>query len=112
MIRSSTVDQGVVTVTLTGPRLDAANAAEFKEAIAKTIEAGESRIVLDMTSIAFIDSSGLGALVGVLKRLGSRGDLALAALQPPVHKALKLTRMDRIFQVFPDPGSAAIKLRG
>ena len=112
MIRSSTVDQGVATLSLAGSRLDAANAAEFKEALARTIDEGQTRIVLDMAGIAFIDSSGLGALVGILKRLGSRGDLALAAVQPGVQKALTLTRMDRVFQIFPDTGSAATKLRG
>lgn len=108
----SAKNDGVLVIHLSERRLDAANAKDVKEDIATAIEEGESRIVLDMGTVDFIDSSGLGALVGLLKRIGTRGDLALSSLKPPVQKAFKLTRMDRVFRIFPDSGSALVDLKG
>lgn len=80
-------------------RLDASVAIAFKEKIGKVIAEGEKRLVLDLGRIDFVDSSGLGALVALLKRLGNEGTLALAGLRPPVQRLLALTRLDRVFRV-------------
>ena len=98
--------QGVAVFRFMEARLDAANAPTFRDWMAQAIDRGDVRIVLDMGGVDFVDSSGLGALVGALKRVGARGDLALASLQPSVQKAFRLTRMDRVFQIFPDTDSA------
>ncbi len=80
-------------------RLDASVALTFKDRIGKVISEGEKHLVLDLARIDFVDSSGLGALVALLKRLGSDGSLALAALRPPVQRLLALTRLDRVFRI-------------
>ncbi|HYC04501.1 MAG TPA: STAS domain-containing protein [Azospirillaceae bacterium] len=91
---------GVTLARLTDKRLDAAAAPGFKTGISALIEGGADRIVLDLTAVSFVDSSGLGAIVSALKQLGSRGDLVLAGLQPPVRKLLQLTRLDRVFKTY------------
>lgn len=57
------------------------------------------RVVLDMSRVGFLDSSGLGALVAVMKFLAPARRLELACLQPNVEKVLKLTRMDTVFHI-------------
>lgn len=86
-------------VKLCDTRLDAAQAVRFKEAVREVAEGGAGHIVLDMSDIAFMDSSGLGAVVTVLKLMGSDKRLELAALTPAVAKVFTLTRMDKVFRI-------------
>ncbi|MBS1164773.1 MAG: putative anti-sigma-factor antagonist [Proteobacteria bacterium] len=81
-------------------RIDAQNACMFRDELTALLNAGSASLILDMSAVEFVDSSGLGALVGVFKSIGPRGDLALASPRPPVEKMLKLTRMDRVFRLF------------
>ncbi|WGI21702.1 STAS domain-containing protein [Amylibacter sp. IMCC11727] len=93
---------GDITVAkLCATRLDAARAVRFKEGLREISEAGAGHIVLDMTDIDFMDSSGLGAVVTVMKHMGRDKTLELAALRPAVGKVFKLTRMDSVFGIYP-----------
>jgi len=82
-----------------GERLDAHAAVAFKEFMAKTIEDGNTRIILDLRQITFIDSSGLGAIVTSLKRIGSDGKLVVAGLNEKTRSIFEMTRMDRVFDI-------------
>ncbi len=84
---------------LTGD-LDAGTATELVSVLEREIDRGANRLVLDLGRVSYIDSSGLGALVKVLKkaRLGG-GDVKLAGLEPEVRKVLELTRLDKIFEI-------------
>ena len=109
----ATESHGRVTVIrLTDGKLNAANAGTFRLATAKLVEDGATRLVVDLARVSFVDSSGLGALVGLLKRVGNAGDLAVADLQPAVRRMFELTRMDRVFRVFPDAASGVAALSG
>ncbi len=88
---------GVMVLTLLDPRIDAAGAVAFKEKVRAAIQGFGGRVVLDMERIEFLDSSGLGALVGVMKMLGGGRRLELAACGTVVRKVLTLTRMDSVF---------------
>lgn len=90
-----------LVVSLEGSRLDAAQSVRFKEAMRALVENHAGRIVLDMSRVEFMDSSGLGALVAVLKLEGARGELVLTGLTPAVAKVFALTRMDRVFKIVP-----------
>lgn len=78
-------------------RMDAAFALKFREQILTLIEQGHKKIILNLEKIEFIDSSGLGVLVAIMKILGGRQNLALYAVNELVLKVFKLTRMDQIF---------------
>jgi anti-sigma B factor antagonist len=87
----------VLVVAVEDPRIDAARAPAFKDAMAERIDQGHVRLVLDLSRVDFVDSSGLGAIVSCLKRVGPRGSLAVAGARGAVAKLFTLTRMDRVF---------------
>ena len=60
-------------IAVPGPRLDAAGAEDFKAALRDEIDGGATQIVLDLSEVEFMDSSGLGALVACLKHMGEQG---------------------------------------
>ena len=82
------------------PRIDAPAAVAFKEAMRSKTKGGPRQVVLDLTKVTFIDSSGLGAIVGAMKQLGPDRELLLAGLTPAVEKVFRLTRMDTVFRIF------------
>lgn len=100
MIKVIETRGALAVVAIDIKRIDAQNARLFRDELTVLLNAGSASLILDMSAVDFVDSSGLGALVGVFKSIGPRGDLALASLRPPVEKMLKLTRMDRVFRLF------------
>lgn len=108
------LEDGVGIIRAHGPRIDAAVAIQFKnrfsdlagqttDDVADTDAANRrGTILLDLSEVEFLDSSGLGAVVAARKILGSDRTLALAGLQPAVDKVLRLTHMDRVFPIYPD----------
>ncbi|QYK42430.1 MAG: STAS domain-containing protein [Paracoccaceae bacterium] len=86
-------------VTALGDRIDAAGAIQFKERMREVVQGPAPRVVLDLSSVTFLDSSGLGAVVAVMKLLGPARRLELAGLTPTVEKVFRLTRMDSIFAI-------------
>lgn len=86
----------VLVVDIREPRLDASCAVVFKDSVRATLSGHEGRVLLDLSQVEFVDSSGLGALVAVMKMLGGRR-LELANPGEVVRKVLSLTRMDRVF---------------
>jgi anti-sigma B factor antagonist len=92
-------------------RIDAAVAIEFKEAVRAAAERPGNPVILDLSRVGFLDSSGLGAVVAVMKLLGPERPLQLAALTPPVAKVFRLTRMDSIFTIH-DTAPGALKAAG
>jgi len=91
-------------------RLDAAIAPELKVQVTQLVEEGAQRIILDVSDVAFMDSSSLGALVGLLKMIGGRGDLIIAGASGIVADLFKLTRMDRVFRMADSADEAADQL--
>jgi anti-sigma B factor antagonist len=100
----------ILVVKVAEPRLDAKLAGEFKEKIAAHIQQGDSLIVLDLAAVTFIDSSGLGAIVSSLKALRGQGQLALCGMAETVMSTFKLTRMDKVFRMFPGQAEAVAAL--
>ena len=88
---------GTRIVTVLEPRIDAAIATQFKEAVRHSALPETSRVLLDMTHVEFLDSSGLGAIVAAMKLLGPSRTLELSALQPNVERVFRLTKMDSVF---------------
>jgi len=76
MIFTTSHDNGISVVRPGVERLTAVNAATFK---------------------AFLDSSGLGALVGILKKIGHRGDISVCGLNDDLEHMFRLSRMDQVF---------------
>ncbi|MGC3937802.1 STAS domain-containing protein [Roseobacter sp. EG26] len=98
-------------VSVQEPRIDAAVAIEFKDAMRAETDGGSEIVVLDLSEVQFIDSSGLGAIVAAMKNLGAERRMALAGLTPTVERVFKLTRMDTVFSVFSTVDGALKELR-
>ncbi len=87
----------IIIVRVTDDRIDAASAIQFKERMREIVATPSARVVLDMSNVGFLDSSGLGAVVAVMKALGPIRRLELSGLTPTVEKVFRLTRMDTVF---------------
>jgi anti-sigma B factor antagonist len=94
----TTRDDGVGVVTPTG-RLNMVSARRLKELLADLVAQGTTRIVVDMDGVTFLDSSGLGALIGGLKSARQAGgDLRIARVTPSVLSVFRLTNLDRVLR--------------
>ncbi|MEO0820700.1 MAG: STAS domain-containing protein [Pseudomonadota bacterium] len=91
--------EGRMIVSVPGPRLDAAVAPAFKREMIALIDRHGDAILLDLGEIDFMDSSGLGAVVGAMRQMRKPARLELARLKPAVRKVFQLTRMDRVFKI-------------
>ena len=88
-------------------RLDAHNSGELKAQMLKLFEEGKNNLVIDLRGVRFVDSSGLGAMVSGFKNASSRnGNLKLSGLQLQVKSMFELTRLHRVFEIFPDVDEA------
>ncbi|MEY3961495.1 MAG: STAS domain-containing protein [Paracoccaceae bacterium] len=91
---------GILVIRAMRDRIDAACAIQFKDRMRDlTRDSSAPRVVFDMSNVAFLDSSGLGAVVAVLKALAPDRKLELSGLTPTVQKVFRLTRMDSIFVI-------------
>lgn len=93
-----TDDTAIVTVD---GQLVVTNRQEFKQAILDAVEQGARIVVVDFTTSGYIDSSGLGALVSLSRRLReSGGDLRLVGLNEDLRTLFELTRLDALFPMY------------
>jgi anti-sigma B factor antagonist len=78
-------------------RLGADKAVAFKEEVGRHLAGGAISVVLDLSKVEFIDSSGLGAILAIFKRMPKGSDLILCGATDSVASMFKLTRLDRVF---------------
>ena len=76
-------------------------APSFRERLNAVIESGESTLVLDLSAVDFIDSTGLSVLLNGLRLVNQRhGRLALVCTNPTVMRLFQITRLDKTFDMF------------
>ena len=91
---------GVAVAVVPVDELDASNTGEFKRGIAPLLQAN-SKLVLDLSLLSFVDSSGLGAMLSCLRQLSAKGgDLKLCGMSKQVRALFELVRMHRIFDIY------------
>lgn len=102
-MKLDTVAEGdMLVVTLDAGRLDAAVSTAFKDGMRRTLgDCAGTRVILDMSRVDFMDSSGLGSLISVLKAMPANRQLELRCLQPNLERVMRLTRMDSVFTINP-----------
>jgi len=89
-------------------RLDASTAPRLRQEVLSLVEAGRRQLVIDLAGIDFIDSTGLGGLVTALRAMAKEGgQLKLSAIRHEVRRVFELTRLDKLFEIFPDTPTAA-----
>ncbi|MGF1516348.1 MAG: STAS domain-containing protein [Nodosilinea sp.] len=83
--------------------LDSTKAEEFRQSVEDLLKNGAETILVDLTDITFIDSSGLGTLVVLLKEIrGLNRSLCLCSINDQVRMLFELTSMDRVFEIYED----------
>lgn len=93
-------DGKAVIVTIRSDNLDAGNVKAFKDQIAP-VQEGHQAVLIDMSTLNFVDSSGLGALLSTLRGMNTKnGQLKLFAMTKPVQALFELVRMHRIFAIY------------
>jgi anti-sigma B factor antagonist len=87
------------TVVLTG-EIDLSTSTRVRETLMAIARSGESHVVVDMTHVTFMDSTGLSALVGPLKRFRrGGGEITLRSPSRGVRKILEITGLTRVFSI-------------
>lgn len=96
----SSHEEGISVGQVDSKVLDASTAAAFKDAI-KPLLTQHAKVVLDLSKVEFIDSSGLGALVSCLRQAHAiGGEIKLFGLGKSARALFELVRMHRVFEVF------------
>lgn len=105
-LKSKVEEQGTLVIALNEDNLDASNVREFKDAI-QTMIHERTQVVLDLSAVKFVDSSGLGALITCMRQLNARrGDFKLCSMTKPVRALFELMRMHRVFNIYETPEEA------
>lgn len=101
-ISVSGLDNDITLAEVMG-RIDSMSANDFGAALIEQIDAGNIRLVLDLSGVDYMSSAGLREIVGALKKVkkatGS-GDLRLAQPSERVREVLEMSGLDTIFQIF------------
>lgn len=93
--------QGVLVISLEG-ELDVSGANQFREAVDQALDAtGAKHILLNLQGVAFIDSSGLGAILGRYKRIDQvGGKMVIIYLEPQVRRIFELAGLMKIVTIY------------
>ena len=102
-------ENGVTVVAVEG-QLIVGNRQELKQKVLEELENGERKFVVDFDQTGYIDSSGLGVLVSLSKKIREQGgELRLAGLNEDLRTLFELTKLDTLFKI---AGSRAEALKG
>jgi anti-sigma B factor antagonist len=93
-------EAGAWTVVDVRGEIDLYTAPRLKEHFGELFDGGRAQVVVNLEGVEFLDSTGLGVLIGALRRCRERdGVLALAAPRETVQKVLRVTGLDKVFPV-------------
>lgn len=92
--------EGPVTVVDVEGQLIVGNRQELKQKVLEELEGGEKTFVIDFENTGYIDSSGLGVLVSLSKKIREQGgELRLAGLNEDLRTLFELTKLDTLFKI-------------
>jgi anti-sigma B factor antagonist len=111
-VSTRTADGGVAVVEVSG-EVDVYTAPTLRQHLRDATGAGTKRIVVDMTNVKFLDSTGLGVLVGAMGRVRETdGDMRLVVTSDHILKVLRITGLDSLIPVDEDLESALAAAHG
>lgn len=100
MLIENRVDDDVLILEVREKRFRASNVPDFKLFMRQTIQDHHKGVILDLSSVEFMDSSGLGSLVSVARMLDGKSNLRVVCPHGAVRDLFRLTRMDQAFAIF------------
>ena len=99
--------EGDFEVIEVGGEIDVYTAPRLRESIVTAVDAGHTRLIIDVRKVDFLDSTGLGVLVGGLKRVRSHdGSLHLVCTQEKILKVFRITGLTKVFPIHASLGDA------
>ena len=105
------LDETMVVIRVAG-EIHSTTAPEFSERLNAAIERGKKGVVLDLTGVEFIDSTGLSVLLNGLRRVTRvRGAMVIACANPTVLRLFEITKLDSTFDIVPDCDEAIDRIR-
>lgn len=100
-------DGGVTVITVRGDLVIGDAESTFKKTVIQLLEEGRVNLLVDLSAVGFLDSSGLGALVRALTQSQKEGGQAkLLGAGPQIRKLLQMTRLDSVFELHDDMEAA------
>jgi anti-sigma B factor antagonist len=88
------------TVVVVGGEIDVYTAPKLREQLIDLVSSGQYHLVVDMEGVEFLDSTGLGVLVGGLKRVRAHeGSLRLVCTQERILKIFRITGLTKVFPI-------------
>jgi len=89
----------ILRILIQHPRLDAAAAPAFRDEMTGTFANRPERVLIDLGQVEFIDSTGLGVLVSLMKQMGPGGRIAVVGANAAVRRLFQITRLDTLFVI-------------
>jgi anti-sigma B factor antagonist len=112
-ISVSQTTAGDVPIVAVSGEVDVYSAPALKDNITEILQSGVTTLILDLTGVAFLDSTGLGALVEARAATSDAGgSLPLVCSQDRILKLFTITGLDGVFTIYPSIGDAVAGLRG
>ncbi len=105
------IDGDLLVLTADGG-INRGTAQQLTESIGKLVDAGVRKIIIDFSKVDLITSSGISTLLTLSRSMRNRGaQVKLASLHGMVAQVLQLSRLDRIFEMYPDVAQARLSFR-
>ena len=91
--------EGIAVLTPRQSQIDALSSEEFRQDCSDGL-VGEVRAIIDLSNIQFVDSSGLGVILGLIREMHEKGgEITLCAANPPVQALFRMVRMANVVEI-------------
>jgi anti-sigma B factor antagonist len=111
VLSEEVLDESSIVIRVAG-EIHATTAPEFSDRLNAVIANGRTGVVVDLTGVEFIDSTGLSVLLNGLRRITrARGAMIIACSNPTVLRLFEITKLDSTFEILPSCEDAVHRLR-
>lgn len=94
------LNDNVRVIVLAG-EIDLYSAPKLKQEMAMLLESGIRQVIIDLSSVEYLDSTGLGVIIGGLRRIKEKnGSLSLVGLSPLIRRVIEITRLNDVFDIY------------
>lgn len=105
-IETKNIQDNFPAIILEG-EVDVYTAPQLKQHLIAMLESGSKKVLIDLTSVDYLDSTALGVLIGGLKRMKEiGGNMILICPSPRIHRVFEITGLDKIFLIYQSEADA------
>ena len=111
-ITKKQIAPGIVVLELAGPSHMGPACHQISQHVEEHLGRSENWVIFDLSKATFLDSGGLGEIVRCFSKMKkSGGSLRLAGAQGMIATVIKITKVDKVIEMFPTAGEAAVNFR-